>query len=226
VSRLREFIRSLSPATEFWIVVVAAFAMPIAASLASVPDPAGGLTFEAGDLRALVVQEALVLLGLGWFLSVRGWDFAGLAAYPSWREVGEGAVFAIAFLLGWGLLWEIVRRLLAIPPALAGTDAYAPGLDWPTLLAICLINPLFEELLVCGYIVSALKPWQGPGLAIVMSVTIRVAYHTYQGLEGVLAVAILGLLFCLWFLRTRRLWPLVVAHGLLDFAGLANSTWT
>ncbi len=38
---------------------------------------------------------------------------------------------------------------------------------------------------------------------------------------GVLAVVPLGLLFGSWLVRTRRLWPLIVAHAILDFTRLA-----
>jgi membrane protease YdiL (CAAX protease family) len=41
--------------------------------------------------------------------------------------------------------------------------------------------------------------------------------HTYQGLGGVIRVITLGILFGVAFLTTRRnLWPLIIAHALLD----------
>lgn len=226
VSRLPDFIRSLSPAAEFWIVVVAAFALPILNSQLILFDPPAGLAFEPAQLRALVVEEALVLLWLGWFLTTRGWDLAGLSAYPSWRDCAQGLLLGCGFLFAWAVLWAGLQPLLGLPPPAADTQAFAPGLDWPTLLALCIINPLYEELLVCAYVISALAQRLGLGLAIAMSIAIRVAYHTYQGLEGILAMALMGVLFCLWFVRTRRLWPLVIAHGIGDLAGLVSSTWS
>jgi membrane protease YdiL (CAAX protease family) len=47
-----------------------------------------------------------------------------------------------------------------------------------------------------------------------------VGYHLYQGVLGALTIAPVGLLFAYWYVRSGRLWPLIVAHGLIDFIGL------
>ena len=57
--------------------------------------------------------------------------------------------------------------------------------------------------------------------AVNISAAIRLSYHLYQGVAGVLAVVPTGLLFGIWFVRTRQLWPLIVAHAVIDFVGLA-----
>jgi uncharacterized protein len=130
--------------------------------------------------------------------------------------------FGIAFFYVWDAVWTQIQ--FAFVPAPLPAD-WAPGLDWPTLLAVSLVNPLFEELLVCGYVVSALRNRQGLELAMAISVAIRAGYHTYQGTEGVMATIVLGTLCCIWFARTGRLWPLVVAHAVLDFWPLVPSVW-
>jgi uncharacterized protein len=58
-------------------------------------------------------------------------------------------------------------------------------------------------------------------VAVIISLTIRVSYHLYQGISGLTAIIPMGLLFAIWFARTRQLWPLIVAHALFDFVGLA-----
>lgn len=57
--------------------------------------------------------------------------------------------------------------------------------------------------------------------AVNISAAIRLSYHLYQGVAGVLSVVPMGLLFAIWFARTRQLWPLIVAHAIVDFIGLA-----
>ena len=76
--------------------------------------------------------------------------------------------------------------------------------------------------MVCGYVISALSERHGQGFAIGTSVALRMAYHTYQGLEGVSAMMLWGILFGFWFARTGRLWPLIVAHALADFFPLVR----
>ena len=52
--------------------------------------------------------------------------------------------------------------------------------------------------------------------AIALSAVLRGSYHLYQGFGGFLGNAIMGLIFGWWFLRTRRVWPLIVAHSVID----------
>jgi membrane protease YdiL (CAAX protease family) len=100
------------------------------------------------------------------------------------------------------------------------THLVAPGLTWATTLAASLINPVFEEVFVCGYVISALKARRGLTTAVNVSAGVRVSYHFYQGAVGVIGIAPMALLFAYWFARTGRLWPLIVAHALQDFVGL------
>jgi membrane protease YdiL (CAAX protease family) len=74
--------------------------------------------------------------------------------------------------------------------------------------------------------VTALKDRFGITTAVNVSAGIRVFYHFYQGALGVVGIAPMALLFAYWFARTGRLWPLIVAHALTDFAGLAASIST
>jgi membrane protease YdiL (CAAX protease family) len=89
------------------------------------------------------------------------------------------------------------------------------------MLAVSLLNPVFEEVFVCGYVISALKERRGTTTAINVSAGIRVFYHFYQGALGILGITPMALIFAYWFARTGRLWPLIVAHAVSDFVALA-----
>jgi membrane protease YdiL (CAAX protease family) len=52
--------------------------------------------------------------------------------------------------------------------------------------------------------------------AIGASALLRGSYHLYQGWGGFLGNVAMGLLFGFVFSRTRRAWPIVIAHTLLD----------
>ena len=86
-------------------------------------------------------------------------------------------------------------------------------------------NGILEEILVLAYLLRRLDQlgWS-PASAIALSAVLRGSYHLYQGFGGFLGNAVMGVVFAWWFRRTRRLWPLVIAHSLLDifsFAGYA-----
>ena len=53
-------------------------------------------------------------------------------------------------------------------------------------------------------------------VAVAASALLRAAYHLYQGWGGFLGNLVLGAVFGGLFVRTRRTWPLVVAHALID----------
>ena len=79
-----------------------------------------------------------------------------------------------------------------------------------------MINPIFEETLLSGFVVTALKSrttWQ---IAVAVSVVLRALLHIYQGV-GVIFIVIFGLVLAWWYARHGRLWPLIIAHVLYDF---------
>lgn len=93
----------------------------------------------------------------------------------------------------------------------------------PVSVLIAFENGFLEEVLVVGYLLLRLrqidvKPW----IAIVLSAVLRGSYHLYQGYGGFLGNAIMGVVFALVFLRWRRLWPLVIAHGLIDTVAIVG----
>jgi membrane protease YdiL (CAAX protease family) len=74
-------------------------------------------------------------------------------------------------------------------------------------------NPLFEELLVRGYVMTEVKyVWAKTSVAIVASVVIQLLYHTYQGLWPLLGHTVTFLLAAAYFAKWKRITPVVLAH--------------
>lgn len=87
----------------------------------------------------------------------------------------------------------------------------------PVLIAAALMNGVLEEVVMIGYLFTrwlqaAWRWW----VVVVVSALIRGAYHLYQGWGGFVGNVIMGLIFGAFFVRFKRLWPLVIAHTLLD----------
>ena len=55
--------------------------------------------------------------------------------------------------------------------------------------------------------------------AVVITTVLFGAYHLYYGLDGALIVAVIGLVFGIYYVRGGRFLPLILAHGLYN-------TWT
>jgi len=85
------------------------------------------------------------------------------------------------------------------------------------------MNPFFEELLVRAYLMTEIVELTGSSaLAIAVSVAVQTSYHLYYGWSGALSLAFLFLAFALYFARSRRALPVVVAHGVFDIYGLVR----
>jgi membrane protease YdiL (CAAX protease family) len=80
-------------------------------------------------------------------------------------------------------------------------------------ISIVIVNPFFEELIVRGYLMAEVIALGGSrNLAIIISVLVQVSYHIYQGLLRCVAVGAMFLVFSIYFSRTRKIGPVILAH--------------
>lgn len=177
-------------------------------------------SFSDTHIYALVLYEVIVTPVLLAILYVSGWRLRDLRVAPSVSGTVMGlTIFAGMWLGHWGFTWlmEIVFPGMRLIYEL--WTAYRPH-EAPTLAAIVLfsvINPLFEEIFVCGYIIEALRRRFGTTVAVNVSVVIRAVYHLYQGIAFQPFHIAYGLVQSYVYVRYDRLWPLFVSHALLDF---------
>jgi len=80
-------------------------------------------------------------------------------------------------------------------------------------------------VIVIGYLLTRLRQLGVGGTrALAYSSVLRGAYHLYQGFSAGLGNLAMGVVFGIVWRRSGRLWPLIVAHGLIDtvaFVGYA-----
>lgn len=215
------FIRAWSTRTEALIVLLGAFGYPLfsTAYLMILATPSPQIT--EGQLEGLLVFEPIVLLMLCAFLYVRGWTAQRLGLSASLRDTFIGIGLAIGAYTAILALW-ILCVALALPiDYLAGSTSIVGGdLRIVTVVAVSVVNALFEELFVCGYLITVAREHDRLNLGVNASVALRLAYHLYQGGVGVVAIIPFGLVFAWWYRKTGRLWPVVVAHAATDLTSL------
>jgi membrane protease YdiL (CAAX protease family) len=215
------WIKSLSDRSEFVFVLVLAFGWSIYGSVSAAMSPLPPVPFTGAGLFGLLLIEIPILVVIGTFLGLRGWTFARLGPLPAWRDVLPGLSLTLATALMFWLLQVVVPSFGLSVPRVEDAVPISDGLGWPIVLSASLVNGFFEEVLVCGYLITALRDKRGMWAAIHLSTAIRTAYHLYQGSVGVISNVPMGLIYAWVYARTGRLWPLVVAHVLLDLWALA-----
>ena len=87
----------------------------------------------------------------------------------------------------------------------------------PVLLLSAVQNALVEEVVVVGYLMNRLREmaWHVP-MVVAASALLRGCYHLYQGFGGFIGNTVMGTLFALFFVRFKRVGPLIIAHAILD----------
>lgn len=140
------------------------------------------------------------------------------------------------FDLGWGVL---LAAGIGIPGLALVYAAQVLGLNarivpaalqpvwWavPVLVLAAVQNAVLEEIVVVGYLITRLRQRGMPVVWMVAcSAVLRGSYHLYQGFGAFVGNAVMGVVFALFFMRTKRVMPLIVAHSLLDIAAFVGYT--
>jgi membrane protease YdiL (CAAX protease family) len=225
VNRLHEAIRRLPAGVEFLVVVTWAFGLPIFSSIMSLGTPGSSAVpvFNNAQLLGTIIFEVIQLGFLSWFLHIRGWTLEKFGLTFSWT----GTLMGVALLVA---TYGLIAGVQQLAQGVFGYDLQAaieraPKVDkelsMQLVFLVSVVNGIFEELFVAGYIITALTARRGMWVAINVSVVVRLLYHLYQGPIGVLTIVPMGLLYGYLYSRTRQLWPLVVAHVLLDVIALS-----
>lgn len=140
----------------------------------------------------------------------------GLVRERPWRQVGWGlALTAVIGVPGLALYLGSVAAGVNLQVSASGlTETW-----WrPIVLVLAAAgNGAAEEILVVGYLLVRLRQiGVPPAVALIGTAVLRGSYHLYQGFGGGVGNLAMGIVFALWWMRTRRLWPLILAHTLLD----------
>jgi membrane protease YdiL (CAAX protease family) len=139
-------------------------------------------------------------------------------------DAGWGVALAAAIGLP-GLLLVYAAAELGLNANLV--PAALPSVWWavPVLILSAVQNAVLEEVVVVGYLMTRLRDmaWR-TGAIIATSAILRGSYHLYQGFGAFVGNAVMGVVFALFFLRTKRVLPLIVAHTILDIAAFVGYT--
>ncbi len=169
------------------------------------------------DTTALKMN-LLELLGLAvtfCIARIRGWPLATWGFQPSWRLTGAGVLLCLFTLL---VLAAIAWFSNIISPGIVHGHSISQ-LTLPFLVLYITVVAFFEETMELGYFVQSLQRY-GMWGTILVSALFRAFLHAYQGASALLLIFPVGLIFGFVYWKWRRLWPLYIAHALIDLYGL------
>ncbi|WP_233157846.1 CPBP family intramembrane glutamic endopeptidase [Actinokineospora bangkokensis] len=167
--------------------------------------------FAWGALGAYLLHRAgIALARVGLDLRRKGRDVL----------VGVGLAALIGLPgLGFYLLSYALGINLAVAPSTLGDLWWRPI----ALVVLAIGNAWAEEVLVVGYFITRLRQLGlSEGRSLWASAVLRGSYHLYQGFGGFLGNVVMGLVFGRFWQRANRLWPLVVAHALIDIVAFVG----
>jgi uncharacterized protein len=139
-------------------------------------------------------------------------------------DVGTGlGLAAVIGIPGLGLY--VAARELGVNTTIAAANLPPYWWSIPVLVLAALANGVLEEVVVVGYLLTRLREigWRTWHI-VAASALLRGSYHLYQGVGGFVGNAIMGVVFALFFLRTKRVLPLIIAHTILDVVAYLGYT--
>lgn len=204
--------------------MLVAFGNPILGSLGMVfgdETVATSATLSGNHLISMIVYEMVILCVVALFLKARGWTLGDLNLEYNWRLTAMGIGLAASCIFLTTIIHYVLKTLGTTPPP--SVLHYKHG-DWDLLpiIGISTVNPIFEETIVIGYIMGVFLKPDKPTRAVNISVGVRMLYHLYQGIAGVITIVPMGLIFSYYYYKRRKLWPLIFAHGVMDFIALIS----
>jgi membrane protease YdiL (CAAX protease family) len=215
-------------ALELYLVIGVAFAAPIFVSIYSLFFGSITPTSQVSSAMAFygLIYELLALAVMAYVLSRQKQSFRQIGLSFSWKDIPVSflllVVSYITFYICYRVLffgyYFIFGRSLIRP---VNTQTYLDaGLTIGTILFV-IVNPIYEELIARAYIISEVKYLTGSGLlAIAVSVVIQSLYHLYQGILSTFAIAMMFLTFSVYYIRYKRITPVILAHFYFDLLAL------
>jgi membrane protease YdiL (CAAX protease family) len=135
-------------------------------------------------------------------------------------DIGWGSALAAGIGLP-GLLLVYAALQLGINAQIRPSGLEPYWWSVPVLILSAIQNAVLEEVVVVGYLITRLRTLPLVWI-IAASAVLRGSYHLYQGFGAFIGNAIMGVVFAMFFLKTKRLMPLIVAHSLLDIVAFVG----
>ena len=186
--------------------------------LLSVAVSGFGLRFTVGDPRSYVISVLATGIVLSFILAYKQLDYRGL--FSPGKQSFEAAVVPILYPLllvcasVFALSWEasnLAAHVIPVSEWVVESMARMMEAGLPSVVTICVLAPVVEEMLFRGIFLRSFLHRYGPWTAILLSSLLFGLVHFDPG--HVVLATLLGIALGWLYYATRSLWPSVIAHA-------------
>ena len=180
------------------------------------------LVFSTNDNYGSFAMQAVLLLIALVYLWLRHFDFSQWNMRITPKAVLLGCVLFAAVALIMDIFYIAIAALQNTPhdALMFDNDAHSFSHIDVSLILYSLLNGFYEEIYFLGICLAV--PQKKTKLAFLFSLLVRFSFHTYQGIESALGIAlVVGIVFFVLYEKTGRknLVPFFVAHAIADVFG-------
>jgi membrane protease YdiL (CAAX protease family) len=202
------------------LVLMVAFSAPILGSayLASHPSPH---EYTGSRLVLGILSEAISLMLFLVLFKRQGRQLKDIGFSFHWTDLPKAIGLAVAaFMMMW--IYYLTIPYVYFLITLNTFRGYPLSSTFPASLwfifPFLLLNPFFEETLVRGYLMTELIDLRKSVIfAAIISLLFQTSYHLYYGVFGAVMVGCGLSIFVIYYAKTRRLMPVILAHMIWDF---------
>ena len=167
------------------------------------------------------------------YLHLRGWKRPDIRIQPGVVSTLQGIALAPSMLIanfvtvvtGTLIAFALQTKYSGLLPFIASMSQHLMPhgikIGWLLMIATMILNAFYEEITCMGYAFSQFAAKRGPGFALTLTVLLRMSCHSYQGPIHMLGIGAVFLLAGIIYWKTRNLWPLIVAHALVDIGSMS-----
>lgn len=203
------------------LVLLVAFAAHILRSIDLAFHPVA-LTYSNTRLGLGVIEEAIALALFLVLFQRQGRRIQEIGFKFRWTDLPKALGLVLAsFTAIW--VMTVTARYVYFLITLTSLHDDGPRSNFSDasiwlMLPFFIINPFFEEILVRGYLMTEfISIRKSVVLATVISLAVQISYHLYYGVFGAATVGVGLSVFAIYYAKTRRLMPVILAHMLWDF---------
>lgn len=166
---------------------------------------------ETTGTNHVVIYEFIASIVIIAILKIRKWSLKDFNLRFTPGMIGVGLILLVVQRV----LFGVLASILEAPGLIASVDQPHVATDLTILsgLLLIVVNSCYEEGLLVGYLFKNLVHWN-PVVIITVSALLRASYHTYLGWYGFINTLLVGVVFGIYYWKYRKLWPLIIAHGI------------